>query len=539
MQNRPAPIHLDNDTTPRRPSGLAKRLPYRKADYSNIRYWTRKNYNDTRNENAQVIIHDAAAETTSLPFMEHEDGTTLTDEEAIKMCATARGVFAHFMQEGSAPAKWGQISVIGQDFFFNAIVELHPHAAMCEDMWKAQLLATTCYPSWHRNNKVKIERRKQEILWRQQQMEHGRQLKEELIENVEHVEGKSKHDRPMSDVSDMAQTKPPKKAKATNSRAGSSLSGMPRASWTASVPLNSASQHSLMPIPSLASQSGPAPSLESAGQWEPMSAPLTLAALVHSHGQSAPAPSTMSEPSASSDSESQCVLAPEPSTMFVPSASFNSESQREQTLPLVLSDLPPHLDNCMYDRTELDNTSTFNMAMDGLDTNDSMASPNIGEQHTTQDTAFSSASLLSESTFADPPSLEAGAHLGETNAHEMQETPFSSEPILSDPTVEHGAHLSAFTSAPSLDAGMQHETQATHPSEFPSPDSWDSSRQQAASPGVLDAQEATAETLLSLRHEELSIRPRPVPHCSDPTVPLDFDSTFDKNARKVSVRNPL
>ncbi len=83
-------------------------------------------------------------------------------------------------------------------------------------------------------------------------MEHGRQLKEELIENVEHVEGKLKCDRPMSDVSDMAQTKPPKKAKATNSRAGSSLSGMPRASWTASVPLNSASQHSLMPIPSLA-----------------------------------------------------------------------------------------------------------------------------------------------------------------------------------------------------------------------------------------------------------------------------------------------
>ncbi len=117
VQNRPAPIHLDNDTTPRRPSGLAKRLPYRKADYSNIRYWTRKNYDDTRNENAQVIIHDAAAETTSLPFMEHEDGTTLTDEEAIKMRATARGVFAHFMQEGSAPAKWGQISVVGQDFF--------------------------------------------------------------------------------------------------------------------------------------------------------------------------------------------------------------------------------------------------------------------------------------------------------------------------------------------------------------------------------------------------------------------------------------
>ncbi len=98
-----------------------------------------------------------------------------------------------------APAKWGQVSVVSQDFFFNAIAERHPYAAMCEDMWKAQLLATFVIRPGHRNNKEKIERRKQEKIWIQQQLEHGRQLKEELVEHVEHVETKSKRDRSTSD----------------------------------------------------------------------------------------------------------------------------------------------------------------------------------------------------------------------------------------------------------------------------------------------------------------------------------------------------
>ncbi len=203
-----------------------KRLPYRKADCPNINYWTRKNYDSARLQNAPVVILDAAVETKGLPFMEHEDGTPLTEEEAVKMRATARGIFAHFLQEGTAPAKWGQVSVVGQDFFFNAIAERHPHAAMCEDMWKIQLLATTCYPSWHRNNREKIERKRQELIWMQQQLEHGRQVKEELIENVEHVEGRLKRNRAVCDANDMPPPKPSKKAKTTYSRVGSSLNGM-------------------------------------------------------------------------------------------------------------------------------------------------------------------------------------------------------------------------------------------------------------------------------------------------------------------------
>ncbi len=83
MQNRVAPNQADEEHH-HRPSGLAKRLPYRKADCPNINYWTRKNYDSARLQNAPVVILDAAVETKGLPFMEHEDGTPLTEEEAVK-----------------------------------------------------------------------------------------------------------------------------------------------------------------------------------------------------------------------------------------------------------------------------------------------------------------------------------------------------------------------------------------------------------------------------------------------------------------------
>ncbi len=312
VQSRSAPIQAAGEAT-RRPNGLAKRLPYKKEDYPNIAYWTRKNYDDARNQIALVVVHDAGAETTKLPFIEHEDGTPLTEQEAVTMRATARGIFAHFLHEGTAPAKWGQVSVVGQDFFFNAIAERHPHAAMCEDMWKIQLLATTCYPSWHRNNRDKIERKRQELLWIQQQLEHGRQLKEELIENVERVGGNSKRDRSAFDTDDISQPKPFKKAKSSSTRLGSSVSGMTLAPLRISVPFNGASQQHISVPPSLAS--GPPPSSYSVSQCEPLPALLALSGplpsldgspvITHGRRVMASAPSTLSGPSPSLDRASQ------------------------------------------------------------------------------------------------------------------------------------------------------------------------------------------------------------------------------------------
>lgn len=159
------------------------------------------------------VVREPAGPASNLSFIEHEDGSPITDSEATQIRGTARSVFAQFIKDGTAPSKWGQISVLSQDFFFNVISERFPYIAMCEDMWKAQLLATLCYPSWHRNNREKIEKEKQERQWIQLQLEHGRQVKEETLEHVERVEERLKRARTASNAAGAGQTRIIKKAK--------------------------------------------------------------------------------------------------------------------------------------------------------------------------------------------------------------------------------------------------------------------------------------------------------------------------------------
>ncbi len=90
QQTRSVSIPANNKAT-RCPPGLSKRLYRKKEDHPNINFWTRKNYDDSRNQNQNAaVIIDGAAETTGLPYMEHDDGTPLTEEETVKMRATGR-----------------------------------------------------------------------------------------------------------------------------------------------------------------------------------------------------------------------------------------------------------------------------------------------------------------------------------------------------------------------------------------------------------------------------------------------------------------
>lgn len=223
--------------THRRPNAL-KRLVFRKEDCPNINFWERRQHEDWKNRRSTEVIREYVEGASSLSYIEHEDGSPISEAEATQIRGTARSVFAQFATDGTAPAKWGQISVISQDFYFRVISERFPYIAMCEDMWKAQLIATTCYPSWYRNNKDKIEKERQDKHWLQLQLEHGRQIKEETLEHVERVHETSKRSRAVPDSTDGTHSRS-KKAKANDATAinpfnvsiqhGSSLGRLPAA----------------------------------------------------------------------------------------------------------------------------------------------------------------------------------------------------------------------------------------------------------------------------------------------------------------------
>ncbi len=108
---------LDSMGPPSRTTGLKKRRAYRKEELPLIKYWTRKDYDRSRNNASTMVIQTMTAD-SSLPFMELEDGTPISDAVAVQMRLMARGIFAHLLSEKSAPAKWGQVSIVSQDFFF-------------------------------------------------------------------------------------------------------------------------------------------------------------------------------------------------------------------------------------------------------------------------------------------------------------------------------------------------------------------------------------------------------------------------------------
>ncbi len=243
-----------NEEHKARVSGIPKRLPYRKQDYLNIKFWTRKNYEDAKNMRSTDVIRTSTGNTINLGFVEHEDGSPITEGEAVKIRETARSIFAQLLQDGTAPAKWGQVSIISQEFFFNVLAERFPYVAMCEDMWKAQLIATTCYPSWHRNNKEKLEkhrreqdRQERERIWTAQQLEHARQVevvgisgresKAELIDHADHLEFKSsKRNLSVSQDGSAPGMRPNKKAKSIGSGGGAKNPAPPKASTSSVIP---------------------------------------------------------------------------------------------------------------------------------------------------------------------------------------------------------------------------------------------------------------------------------------------------------------
>ncbi len=304
----------------------------------------------------------------------------ISDAVAVQMRLTARGIFAHLLSEKSAPAKWGQVSVVSQDFFFNVMAERYPFAAMCEDMWKMQLLATTCYPSWHRNNKKKVAFQQREQVWIDQQLEHGRQLKEEVIEQVDLA---AKRMRSGDDVAEGSESRPSKKCRTSTHRTDTEKIRAPRSSSGTSQSLSSSSRSFATP----ANIAIPKPLSSRAAESVSTTMGSQLSNPIPSRDLSIPPPLMVSEQSVTSGGESQQVSEPLSSTESIPS-----------------------VENWAYDRTGLDSTNTQETALDRLSVHDStpyiVVSP-LDEQQISSEMM----PLLSETPSMDMPPLREDAQV--------------------------------------------------------------------------------------------------------------------------------
>jgi hypothetical protein len=100
-------------------------------------------------------------ENISTLYIEDENGRSVDGHRLTEIRKLARKVWNKFADIGQAPPTWGKANVNFTTEYRREMRHHFPELRLCENDWKAELLATENYPSWynnhHRNSKIKKE----------------------------------------------------------------------------------------------------------------------------------------------------------------------------------------------------------------------------------------------------------------------------------------------------------------------------------------------------------------------------------------------
>lgn len=505
-------------------------------------------YDAHRNTNHVLLVANAGEAPVGLPFVEHEDGSIATNEEAVQMRRFARSIFTHFNKTGVAPQKWGQLDVISADFYFNAMTERFPYLALCENNWKANMIATLSYPSWWRNHGSRAEA-------------PGKNTKRDRSPSNASggVQPPFKKSRPSPILSDTAAAPvntgslaPPQNVNSDVENAVKDVSQIvtPFHQSAKAIPVSTvpftrdSSFQAAIPSPM------PPPSFDLSEQREALS------------GEQAPTAANSSL-DALNDKLLHTSLAPGPTAHGaetpLPASIVARQRGPESMVPVpldssILREATPEASPMFAPLP----SSAISTPLGSVSTPTLDASPtSFFDYASPSNAAHVPGSIPCGSGTGSPLSLSVANQLGSTQDEAAMTLPLS---ILRDsfklvmpspmrtlsPSLDDSYEDAAPSStsqraetAPSLSLAVSSAVQA--PSTVDSPRA--SSRDEPTS-------QAAAETLLSLRHEEPdAARLAPVSnargdHLIDPIKPTDgdnFSALFDKNARRSikSVRNPL
>ena len=132
--------------------------------YPLVSYWYRHEWN---NESSQVAhigtqgkTRAAQGENVSLKFIKNEDEKVIDGFRATAMRRFARELWAGLNSVGKAPKTWGKVDAAVAAQYRNEMEQKFPELRLCDNHWKADLIATLNYPSWYNNNVEKEEHSK-------------------------------------------------------------------------------------------------------------------------------------------------------------------------------------------------------------------------------------------------------------------------------------------------------------------------------------------------------------------------------------------
>lgn len=130
----------------------------------------------------------AQGENLSTLYIEDENGEPVGGERLSAIRKLCRSIWTKFADLKQAPKTWGRANLSLTNEYRMELRRQFPEFRLCENHWKADLLATENYPSWHQNHCRKSEGassgRQKKRLPNQNTDEAGQVAKKQKVEPI-------------------------------------------------------------------------------------------------------------------------------------------------------------------------------------------------------------------------------------------------------------------------------------------------------------------------------------------------------------------
>ena len=87
-----------------------------------------------------------------MPYIEDAEGNTVDGYRLRDIRAHARAIWTNFQSVGRLPTTWGRADAEIAGVYRREMRSKFFEFALCDNDWKADLLATESYPSWYSNH---------------------------------------------------------------------------------------------------------------------------------------------------------------------------------------------------------------------------------------------------------------------------------------------------------------------------------------------------------------------------------------------------
>ena len=152
-------------------SGSSPEIQLKRENYPNVKFWYRQDWlNHIKESGNSTDVGEVVRGKTLMSkginrtakYIEGADGEPVDGYKVRDIRSHAWAIWANFQTVGRAPPTWGRADAEIAHVFRREMRSKFSEFTLCDNDWKADLLATEHYPSWY-NNHIRVDNIKAEV----------------------------------------------------------------------------------------------------------------------------------------------------------------------------------------------------------------------------------------------------------------------------------------------------------------------------------------------------------------------------------------